>query len=176
MAYTDIRDEEGFILQLQRMLRDINFLEYDDASVGLSGIYDSRTQYAVMEFQKENNIPPTGVVDYDTWQSINASHIKYVEDNSVPRAVSIFPKYSGYELIPDKEDGILYVLQYMLGEIALNDEKMGVVPKTGVYDEATVNAIRQFKRRNMMDDTATVDVKTLNRIFDEYERIISSGE
>ena len=176
MAYTDIRDEEGFILQLQRMLRDINFLEYDDASVGLSGIYDSRTQYAVMEFQKENNIPPTGVVDYDTWQSINASHIKYVEDNSVPRAVSIFPKYSGYEIIPDKEDGILYVLQYMLGEIALNDEKMGVVEKTGVYDEATVNAIRQFKRRNMMDDTDTVDVKTLNRIFDEYERIISSGE
>ena len=116
------------------------------------------------------------MVDYDTWQSINASHIKYVEDNSVPRAVSIFPKYSGYELIPDKEDGILYVLQYMLGEIALNDEKMGVVEKTGVYDEATVNAIRQFKRRNMMDDTATVDVKTLNRIFDEYERIISSGE
>jgi peptidoglycan hydrolase-like protein with peptidoglycan-binding domain len=94
----------------------------------------------------------------------------------VPRAVSIFPKYSGYEIIPDKEDGILYVLQYMLSEIALNDEKMGVVAPTGVYDEATVRAIRQFKRRNLLSDTDNVDVETLNRIFDEYERIISDSK
>ena len=56
MAYININDDRGFILQLQRMLRDISFLNYDDASLGLSGIYDSRTQYAVMEFQKENGI------------------------------------------------------------------------------------------------------------------------
>ena len=176
MAYININDDRGFILQLQRMLRDISFLNYDDASLGLSGIYDSRTQYAVMEFQKENGIPATGIVDYDTWQSVNTVHGNFVKDNSVPRAVSIFPKYSGYEIIPDKEDGILYVLQYMLSEIAINDEKMGVIAPTGVYDEATVKAIRQFKRRNLLSDTDTVDVETLNRIFDEYERIISDSK
>ncbi len=176
MSYFKIENKEGFILQLQRMLRDISFLINDDASVGLTGIYDDRTRRGVEEFQRSNNIEVTGNVDYETWQSINSAHARLISDNSVPRAVSIFPKHSGYELIPNTEDAILYVLQYMLSEISLNDEAMGTVEITGVYDEATVNAIRRFKQRNLIGNGDTVDAYTLNRIFDEYEKIISGDQ
>jgi len=176
MSYLDIANEESFILQLQRMLRDISFLNYDDSSVGLTGIFDSRTQYAVIEFQKENGLPQSGKVDFETWQSINLAHINLIKDNSVPRAVSIFPRYSGYEISEGSRDGVMYVLQYMLSEISIRDEAMGDVAITGVYDTQTSDAIRHFKRRNLMDDTTAVDVETLNRIFDEYERIMSGDE
>ena len=104
---------------------------------------------------------------------INFAHINLINDNSVPRAVSIFPRYSGYEINEGSKDAVLYVIQYMLSEISLNDESMGKIEMTGVYDSATVNAVRRFKRRNLMDDTSLLDVMTLNRIFDEYEAIIS---
>ena len=68
---------------------------------------------------------------------------------------------------------MLYVIQYMLSEISLNDEAMGKIEMTGVYDIPTVNAVRRFKRRNLMDDNPLLDVMTLNRIFDEYEASIS---
>ena len=176
MSYLDITDERNFILQIQRMLRDISYFNYDDASQGITGIYDTATKHSVTAFQRDMGLTPTGKVDIETWEILNTVHSSTLDDVSVPRAVHIFPMYSSYEILPDSRDTIIYVLQHMLNEISVNDENGGIVEMTGVYDKATQNAIYAFKRRNLMDDTSVIDVATLNRIFDEYEIIISSSK
>ena len=176
MSYLDLTDERNFIIQVQRALRDINYINYEDASIGLTGIYDPSTRYAVMRFQKDMGLAPTGTVDKETWDMISSVQLTTIKDNSVPRAVSLFPKYSGYEILKDSRDGVLYVLQYMLKEIELLDDRMQSVAITGIYDEETRDAIRRLKRRNLLDDNDTIDAETLNRLFDEYEMIMSRSE
>ncbi len=176
MSYLDITDEKNFILQIQRMLRDIAYLNYDDSTQGVTGIYDTATRHSVTAFQRDMGLSPTGKVDIETWEILNTVHSSTLNDVSVPRAVHIFPKYSTYEILPESKDSIIYVLQHMLNEISVNDESGGIVEMTGVYDKATQNAIYAFKRRNLMDDTNVIDVDTLNRLFDEYEIIISSSK
>ena len=78
--------------------------------------------------------------------------------------------------MPDTENSIIYVLQHMLNEISVNDERGGALEMTGIYDKATQDAVYAFKRRNLLDDTSVIDVATLNRLFDEYEIIISSSK
>ncbi|MBQ9743622.1 MAG: peptidoglycan-binding protein [Clostridia bacterium] len=175
MAFYDINNEKNFILQIQRMLRDIRYLSYDDASQGVTGIYDPATRHAIMRFQREMGLSPTGRVDIETWEILNSSHSSALYDASVPRAVHIFPMYSDYVILPDSQDTIVYVLQHMLNEITVNDESSGYIEMTGIYDKPTENAVMKFKRRNLLGTSPDVDVTTLNRIFDEYEVLISSS-
>ncbi len=39
-----------------------------------SGTYDEKTEHAIMEFQKQSGIPPTGIIDYKTWNSLAKSY------------------------------------------------------------------------------------------------------
>ncbi|MBQ8566103.1 MAG: peptidoglycan-binding protein [Clostridia bacterium] len=176
MSYLDITDEKNFILQIQRMLRDISYLNYDDASQGITGVYDTATRHSVTAFQRDMGLAPTGKVDTETWEILSSVHSNTINDASVPRSVYIFPRYSSYEILPDTKNSIIYVLQHMLNEISVNDESGGALEMTGIYDKATQDAVYAFKRRNLLDDTSVIDVATLNRLFDEYEIIISSSK
>lgn len=158
------------------MLRDISYLNYDDASQGITGVYDTATRHSVTAFQKDMGLAPTGKVDTETWEILSSVHSNTINDASVPRSVYIFPRYSSYEILPDTENSIIYVLQHMLNEISVNDERGGALEMTGIYDKATQDAVYAFKRRNLLDDTSVIDVATLNRLFDEYEIIISSSK
>jgi len=45
-----------------------------------------------------------------------------------------------------------------------------------VYDLPTQNAVIAFKLRHLMGGDSILDTQVINRIFDEYESIISIGE
>ena len=66
MSYIDLTNTENYVLQIQRMLRDINYYTYDDASLGITGIYDTPTRIAVMRFQEDMGIKPSGKTDIES--------------------------------------------------------------------------------------------------------------
>ena len=45
-----------------------------------------------------------------------------------------------------------------------------------MYDSATQEAIKIFKRKNLLEDTANIDARTFNHLADEYERINSRSQ
>ena len=51
-----------------------------------------------------------------------------------------------------------------------------IVELNGIYDKDTQDAIRLFKRKNLLDDTGVIDATTFNRLADEYERINSRSQ
>ena len=176
MSYIDLTNTENYVLQIQRMLRDINYYTYDDASLGITGIYDTPTRIAVMRFQEDMGIKPSGKTDIETWEALNSVHQSVLDESSYPRAVFLFPTRSGYEILPETENGIIYTIQYMLNEISVNDERTEELKMTGIYDAQTQNAVKAFKQRHLMGSSAQLDTATINRIFDEYESVISSDE
>ena len=174
MSFYDIRDEKYFISSVQRMLRDINYLNLDDAGVGITGIYDASTRDYVRSFQRDMDLNPTGSVDLETWEVLHSVHKSTLEDYEAPRAVRLFYPHSPVAFYPNDKNDLLFVIQYMLRETGYLLDGETESSLTGIYDTQTLGAISEFKRRNLLDDDGILDTGTINRLFDEYESLNSS--
>ena len=172
MALFNALEEKNFIVQIQRILRDLNYMNFENGIIGIDGIYDEATRNAVREFQKRYGIKETGIVDSETWTLLHTIWEIRQEGNALARAVYVLPRFEGYEIMPGAKDNVLYIIQHMLETISRDYEDI-LVELNGVYDEATQNAIRSFKRKNLLDDTAIIDARVFNRLADEYERVNS---
>ena len=62
------------VLEIQKVLSSLGYLSSDN----VNGIYDDMTELAVLAFQMDNSLEPTGIADLDTQKAITTSN----EDNS----------------------------------------------------------------------------------------------
>ena len=173
MAYLNYENQELAIFQIQRILRDLELIDNDLSKVPISGVYDDATREAIISFQNKYSLEPNGRVDLETWnllKSLNDS-LKY-EINGV-RSVQLVPKNEYFSIIPNEKNDIVYVIQYFLTQISQHYDDFEVLEYTGIYDIPTQNAIKAFQRKNLIDATGIIDAETLERLFDEYESVIS---
>lgn len=175
MALFNSLNDEGFVLQIQRILRDLNFIDGCVGKVGVDGVYDDGTRNEVMLFQEKYGLAPTGIVDYETWELLNKVWQVRLDENEKARAVYILPRFENYQIQPFARDNAIYVIQHMLETISRDYEGI-IVELNGIYDKDTQDAIRLFKRKNLLDDTGVIDATTFNRLADEYERINSRSQ
>lgn len=176
MALFNSLENKNFISQIQRILRDLNYLDTQVGGVGTDGIYDDGTKDAVIEFQKKYGVAPTGIVDSETWTLLNAVWNAKKEASVLARAVYILPRFEEYEIRPWARDNVVYVIQHMLETISTDYENFDVIELTGIYDSNTQNAIKDFQRRNLLDDNGVINAVTFNRLADEYERVNSYSQ
>ena len=176
MALFNSLNDEGFVLQIQRILRDLNFIDGEIGRVGVDGYYDEGTRSEVMRFQEKYGLDPTGVVDFETWELLNKIWQVKLEENEIARAIYVLPRFEGYEIQPFAKDNAIFIIQHMLETISRDYSEIEGIELNGIYDETTQNAIRYFKRKNLLDDTAIIDAITFNRLADEYERVNSYSQ
>ena len=176
MALFNSIEDENFIIQIQQILRDLNFIDGGFGRVGVDGIYDEETRHEVMLFQEKYGLTPTGIVDFETWELLNKIWQIKRENNEIARAIYILPRFEKYEISPYAKDNALFVIQHMLETISRDYDDIVNIELNGIYDDATQNAIRIFKRKNLLEDTAIIDARTFNHLADEYERINSYSQ
>lgn len=176
MALFNALEERNFIVQIQRILRNLNFLNSQNGSVGVDGIYDEATKDAVREFQKKYGLNETGVVDSETWTLLHTIWEIRADANALARAVYVLPRFEGYEILPNTVDNVLYIIQHMLETISRDYSEIEGIVLNGIYDEKTQNAIKIFQRKNLLDDTGIIDATTFNRLADAYEEINSRSQ
>ena len=172
MTYFNITSDAYAIMQIQRILRDLELLDNEYSSVPISGAYDSETREAVAEFQSKYELEPTGIVDYDTWSLLHFVHKSSEFERRGPRRVQLVPNKGGFAIYPDQIDDIIYVIQYMLSTVSVHYDDFGELAFTGIYDESTQDAIKTFQRKNLLEPNGIIDGTTLEALFDEYEGTI----
>ena len=174
--YYSIEEQENAILEIQRILRELDNLDTGLARVRVSGVYDDDTRQAVRAVQKKYSLPETGIVDHTTWQILQAVIKAQREAAALARAVYILPRTAEYTLTPGIRDDVVYVIQHLLKVVGQEYGVDYALPFTGVYDEATENAVKDFQRRNLLEASGSLDPATFNRLATEYERINSYNE
>lgn len=153
--------EKDAIKYLQTYLRAQTLVDNTFPLVPIDGIFDTQTQNALMEFQRRNNLPPTGVADRTTWDLLYTQYLDIIRDTSLPAAIIPFPSYPKNYTIKRGEKGFLVAtLQYMLNEIGIIYNVFDTLEINGEYDEATEDIIRDFQTRNGIPSTGEVDRKT----------------
>ena len=173
MAYYNAENKETPILEIQRILRNLDFFENGRSAIRLTGTYNEETRQGVKNFQKKYGLPVTGTVDGATWQLLQAVDRATRDAQALARAVYILPRSPEYTLYPGIRDDVVYVIQHMINVISQEYDGIAAMEFTGVYDSATENAIKEFQRINLLENSGILDPITFNRLADEYERINS---
>ncbi|MBO5338309.1 MAG: peptidoglycan-binding protein [Clostridia bacterium] len=173
MSYYDINNSENPTLQVQRILRDLDYFENGVARVKPDGVYGDDTRRLVEDFQKKYGLNPTGVVDKETWDLLHSIDEARRDATRIARAVHIFPMYEKYEILPNSRDNIVYIVQHMLNEILAEHDGFEMIEFTGIYDQPTQNAIKMLQMKSLNDQSQAIDANTFNLLADEYERINS---
>ena len=168
---TPINQSEA-ITNIQRYLRRLSYEGLEGRRVPIDGIYDTDTREAVLRFQSNMGIEPTGIVDKRTWDTLFDEYLRVTEDERQARGLYLFPQRpEDYEVSLGEEWLLVRVIQLLLMELRATYGFLEDVVESGVYDEETERAIKAFQRANLLEETGRVDEGTWNRIVREYSNL-----
>ena len=166
---TDIPNKQAEILELQTMLR---LLAQTDSSIPLvnpDGIFGPETERAVLAFQSNMGLSPTGIVDFGTWTAITTAYRSTKEFTQKGIALFPFPT-GGYTVERNEKSDLVCIIQIMLSGIDVVYDSFSDITISGIYDEITENAVRLFQKINRLPQTGSVDVMTWNRLASDHNQ------
>lgn len=167
----DNHNEREAISNLQKYLRRLSQFDNDIRLVPIDGIYEEDTRLAVLEFQQKYGLPLTGVADRATWNMIFDKYSDLTEEKNPPDMLSLFPRNpSGYELQTGDAQFLVDAVQFILDELRIDYDTLGEVKRTGTYDTATENAVREFQRINSLNITGKVNKSTWDALATQYNK------
>ncbi len=146
-AYDTLRpgDQGAAVRNLQYTLYELGY--YDDR---VDGIYGNTTEDAVRAFQIRNNLTPVdGIAGNKTQQ-------KLYSDSAVAAAAAT-TQYTS--LRKGDRSNLVVEMQEALQNLGYLSEV------TGYYDDATVEAVKNFQRRNGLSVDGTAGQETLRKLY-----------
>ncbi|MGM9652036.1 MAG: peptidoglycan-binding protein [Eubacteriales bacterium] len=175
-ALYDNSRPENRIRILQQMLRSIGEDENDPALfTTLNGQFDEGTRAAVRAFQKKYGLPETGTVQLATWDKISDIYRELFLRSGVPAGIRPFLSDT-QNISRGERSTLVLILQIMLDTLRLEFDQLSYVPLSGMYDEATENAVREFQRASLLDATGEVNLPTWNRLAAAYNRTAAENQ
>lgn len=159
---------------LQRYLRQLSFWEAITPPP-IDGIFDDATERSLSDYQRVRGLPVTGMADQETWERLYADYRASLARHSPPRQISVFYlEPEGYVIGEGSVGFAVYALQYMLSELRHSYIGLENVTPTGVYDQATADAVRLFQRESRLPDEGGVGMMTWNELADRYNTLFAS--
>lgn len=155
-----MRPDESFIEQpvrsLQTMLR---VLAKDDPrylSVIPDGIYGPATVQSVAAFQRQNELPATGLTDQNTWDTIVNSYESALTRVGKAEPIEILLE-PGAVLRSGDNGPYIYLLQSLLIYLSQDHVAIKTPTHTGILDDETSNALRDFQKLTDLEETGELD-------------------
>ena len=127
--------------RVQRWLREISRSDSRIKSVFIDGIYGEETREAVRNIQATNGLRVTGELDRETFDLIFKLYSELLSRERVDGFRPKFEQYEGEAMSPGDEFDDIFVLQLLLRELSLKDDRF-FVEMTGRLDEPTEAAVR----------------------------------
>lgn len=153
---------------IQRYLRQLSHFEPSIPPPPVDGVAGEDTKKAVRAFQRISGLPETGEVDDVTFARLFDAYIVSLEERALPLCISPFPSEpEGYVIEPGNNSPIVRLIQLMLIEIS-SIYDFAAIPETGIYDNATVEAVSDLQYRNLLPVTGTMDKATWNALARAY--------
>ncbi|MBQ1976109.1 MAG: peptidoglycan-binding protein [Clostridia bacterium] len=165
-GYYDSTDREMRTRILQRMLRALA-----ESDVRESGQYDEATREAVRRFQRMRGYPATGIADRRTWEEMS----RLYREREADAMIEGIRPFVGRErrIYPRERSDLVMILQLILNELRVRYDGFGPIPLSGIYDEMTEEAVREFQRINLLPTDGITDARTWNRMARQYNDVLT---
>lgn len=166
-----MRPDSSFVQQpvrsLQTMLRVIALDDNRYLNVIPDGIYGPDTVNAVTAFQRQNDIPITGIADQLTWDTLVSVYEPALTRIGKAEKIEILLE-PGVILVLGDSDPHIYLLQAMLAQLADEHVQIPHPAHTGTLDYETVRSLRAFQRFSGLQDTGDADRITWKNLSKQY--------
>ena len=155
-----MRPPESFIGQpvrsLQTMLRVLAEADPHLATVVPDGIYGPVTMNAVATFQRQNELPATGITDQKTWEKIVGEYEQslIIIDSAQPIEIILNP---GQVFRHGEASPYIYLLQAMLTQLSNDHSSIQPPSHSGVMDDPTVTSLADFQKLAGLPETGEFD-------------------
>lgn len=162
-------EKQSEIFELQTMLRLIGQTDGMVPLVNPDGIFGPETERAVLVFQSNMGLPPTGIVDFGTWNAVTNAY--RMARNFIRQGLALFSfPGNGYEVAHGEKSELVYIVQILLSGIEVVYDVFSKTDISGIYDEKTEAAVRTFQKLNRLPVTGTVNAATWDRLADDHNR------
>jgi peptidoglycan hydrolase-like protein with peptidoglycan-binding domain len=166
---TNVRAESDARRNLQKYLRQLAYFDPNIPFVPIDGNEGSNTTDALRAYQARRGLPVTGVADQETWEALYEDYLISLEEEAPPVGFSPFPSEpKNYALKLGDEGFPVSAVQYILEEIAVFFP-IAPVKVSGIYDDATRDAVSEIQVRYLLPVTGEVDKLTWNALARLYD-------
>ncbi len=144
----------------------------------VDGIFGTRTENALLAFQRIFDLDPDGVVGPATWYALVRL---YTAVNSLSELRSQGQQFytiawnQGRPIAPGDRGIRVEHLQYMLRVLAAYIPQIPAIAADGIYGPATQSAVSAAQGYFALPQTGTVDLVTWNEIYDQFTGIESAS-
>ena len=164
------------ILNLQKYLRTISFIDSRIPRVPLDGLFDIQTQNAVSEYQRTRGLVQTGIVDKTTWDTLFNEYLLVTRAQESAKGVDLFPKEpNDYQAALGDEHIFITLVQILLRELSGLYDGFPEIKISGIFDEPTEQAVRIFQQASLLEPDGKIDRITWNRIVDDFANYSNKG-
>lgn len=138
------------------------------------GVFGSRTEASVREFQRVFGLTPDGIVGPATWYEIVRL---YTAVTSLAELRSQGQRFYAINWSPPENLQVgnsgekVRLLQYMLSVLSSHIPEIPPVTVDGIYGSATRAAVLAAQRRFGLPETGTVGAQTWDAIYNQYSGI-----
>ena len=163
-----IREAQKIIVRLSSFTNSISPVQVD-------GIYGSETEAQIRNFQRYVGLPPTGILDQTTFESLvdANSAIDIITGVSVP--ISPYERNLAGRVVSKGEiHDLVTMLQIMLQTISVATDDILFVKVNGQFDDNTQAAVERIQELNGLPRTGDVDLITWNRLSRLYNKYVDS--
>ena len=139
----------------------------------VDGIFGPQTEAAVKAFQQIFSLDPDGIVGRASWYQIVRVYVavlKLAELQSEGQRFFFIQEYPEFLSLGDT--GVLVEqLQYMLSVLSSFRPQVPDPGMSGIFDNATLNAVRGFERYAGLPVTGSVGEATWDAIFEQFNSV-----
>ena len=147
------------IRELQEMLHHITRYQNGKPSIIPDGIFGKETTQAIKDFQRNEGMEETGVVDYEVWDAIATRHRQV---KSLTDPANTFNHFKKDIKRGDNEDSV-YIFQILFNRLSRDFAEYEFGEVNGVFDERTHRNTKAFQKANGMKQDGIIDKSLWNR-------------
>ena len=137
-----------------------------------TGNFDEATLEAVMIFQRDFNLPVTGIVDQTTWDAITALYYQHLFQFGPPSLLSVFP--GGTNLVGEDERAAeLFIAQALLSELYNVISNFEPVELNGINSNATLRNLKTIQILSGLPDSGILDRATWSVLAALYRTFVT---
>lgn len=152
-------ERERAIAELQQHLRNIAKNESDEPAIIPDGIFSEETKKAVEDFQRQEGLTVTGVVNFETWEALKGANRQAVFENTLP--VQVAPiKNSDLPLRRGMNNPFVGTLKLMLDRVAEDYVNFNKTSDGNVFDEITEREVTRWQEITFLQKSGEVDRET----------------
>ena len=135
-------DTSAGVRVIQYFLAFLGYFDENLPQISITGTFDAATTNAVRQFQSQRGLTVTGIVDRTVWGEILSAYNALL--SNLPEEYQQYASliYPGYFLTEGEDSLAVTTLQNAINEIAAVDPSVPTLEVTGIYDDATMEAVK----------------------------------